>query len=120
MRDGEYKVVVMNADGSRGVEADGHFEFGAQYLSTIALASMLAGLMTLGGGIALFLAGTVAAMARSSGDWMPVRIGFIVALLALSPLLAAALPLVSVGVVAGVVLILAGVDSVMARPRVAG
>lgn len=74
----------------------------------------------LGGGIALFLAGTVAAMARSSGDWMPVRIGFIVVLLALSPLLAAALPLVSVGIVAAVVLILAGVDSVMPRPHVAG
>jgi hypothetical protein len=50
VRDGSYKVVVMNADGSRGVKADGHFEVGSQYLSTVALSAMLAGLMLLGAG----------------------------------------------------------------------
>jgi hypothetical protein len=50
VRDGNYKVVVMNADGSRGVTADGHFEAGAPYLSSLALSSLLAGLLLLGAG----------------------------------------------------------------------
>lgn len=50
VRDGNYKVVVMNADGSRGVDSVGHFEAGAPYLSTVALSAMLAGLMVLGAG----------------------------------------------------------------------
>jgi hypothetical protein len=53
VRDGEYKMVVMNADGSTGVTADGHFEAGAPYLSTVALATMLLGLMALGAGLVL-------------------------------------------------------------------
>ena len=54
VRDGDYKVVVMNADGSRDVKADSHFEAGAPYLSTVALSTLLAGLMTLAaGGIVL-------------------------------------------------------------------
>lgn len=69
----------------------------------------------LGGGVALFLAGTVATMARSSRDWMPLRIGFIVALVALSPLLTAALPLVSVAIVGAVMLTLAAVESITGR-----
>ena len=51
VRDGRYKVVVMNADGSRGVSADGHFEAGIPYLSTVALSVLLAGLGLLAGGI---------------------------------------------------------------------
>ena len=50
VRDGGYKVVVMNADGSREVKADSHFEAGADHLSTVALSAMLLGLMVLGGG----------------------------------------------------------------------
>jgi hypothetical protein len=50
VRDGVYKVVVMNADGSRDMKADSHFEAGAPYLSTLALSAMLAGLMLLGAG----------------------------------------------------------------------
>jgi hypothetical protein len=50
VRDGAYKVVVMNADGSRDMKADSHFEAGAPYLSTLALSAMLAGLMLLGAG----------------------------------------------------------------------
>jgi hypothetical protein len=50
VRDGDYKVVVMNADGSREVKADSHFEAGADYLSTVALSAMLAGLIVLGAG----------------------------------------------------------------------
>jgi hypothetical protein len=58
VRDGDYKIVVMNADGSRDVKADSHFEAGAPYLSTLALSAMLAGLMTLGAG-GVFLARTL-------------------------------------------------------------
>jgi hypothetical protein len=50
VRDGDYKVVVMNADGSRDVVADSHFEAGAPYLSTAALSVLLAGLMLIGAG----------------------------------------------------------------------
>jgi len=53
VRDGSYKLVVMNADGSRGVSADSHFEAGAPYLSTLALTTMLIGLMLVGGGLVL-------------------------------------------------------------------
>jgi hypothetical protein len=53
VRDGNWRVVVMNADGSRGVKATGHFEAGLPYLSTAALATMLIGLMSLGAGIVL-------------------------------------------------------------------
>jgi hypothetical protein len=53
VRDGSYKVVVMNADGSRGVKADGHFEAGLPYLSTAALTAMLLGLIAIGGGTVL-------------------------------------------------------------------
>jgi hypothetical protein len=50
VRDGDYKVVVMNADGSREVKADSHFEMGAPYLSSLALSALLAGLVLIGGG----------------------------------------------------------------------
>lgn len=53
VRDGSYKLVVMNADGSRGITADSHFEAGAPYLSTLALSTLLAGLMLVGGGLVL-------------------------------------------------------------------
>lgn len=69
----------------------------------------------LGGGIALFLAGTVAAMVRSRRDWMPVRIGAVVVLVAICPLLAATPPLVSVGIVALVLLALAVADTLARR-----
>jgi low temperature requirement protein LtrA len=69
------------------------------------------------GGVALFLAGTIAAAVRSAGNWMPLRIGVIVVLLALSPLLAMALPLVSVGIVAAVVLALAAIDTIIGARR---
>lgn len=65
----------------------------------------------MGGGVALFLAGTIAAMIRSGGGWMPVRIAAIVVLLGLSSMLAVAPPLLAVGLVATVVLVLAAVDT---------
>jgi hypothetical protein len=48
---------------------------------------------------------------------MPLRIGVIVVLVALSPLLAAALPLVSVGIVAAVVLTPALADTIIGPQR---
>jgi hypothetical protein len=53
VRDGDYKVVVMNADGSQGVAADGRLEVGLPYLSTYALGILLAGLIAIGAGITL-------------------------------------------------------------------
>jgi hypothetical protein len=53
VRDGSYRVVVMNADGSPGMSTESHFEAGLPYLSTAALATMLAGLMAIGGGVVL-------------------------------------------------------------------
>jgi hypothetical protein len=50
VRDGDYKLVIMNADGSRGVKAAADFEAGAPYLSSIALSALLAGLVLLGSG----------------------------------------------------------------------
>jgi len=47
---------------------------------------------------------------------MPLRVGLIVVLPALSPLLAAALPLVSVGIVAAVVLTFALADTIIGSP----
>jgi hypothetical protein len=57
VQDGDYRLVVMNADGSLGVAADSHFEVGIPYLSTVGLTGMLIGVVMLGGGIVLIARG---------------------------------------------------------------
>jgi hypothetical protein len=57
VKDGDYRVVVMHADGSRGVTVGSHFEVGIPYLSTLGLTGMLIGIVMLGGGIVLIARG---------------------------------------------------------------
>jgi hypothetical protein len=56
VRDGNWRVVVMNADGSRGVATMSEFGVKIPHLATIALIALIAGLVTLAGGIALIVA----------------------------------------------------------------
>jgi hypothetical protein len=55
VRDGDYRIVVMNADGSRGVSSDGNFELKLPHLSSIALAALIAGLVMVGAAVALIV-----------------------------------------------------------------
>jgi hypothetical protein len=60
VRDGDYRLVVMNADGSRGVDAEGEVALTASHVPTIAW-SMI------GGGVLLLLAGATTVGLR--GRW---------------------------------------------------
>jgi hypothetical protein len=53
VRDGNWRVVVMNADGSRGVATMSEFGVKIPHLATIALIALIAGIVALAGGIAL-------------------------------------------------------------------
>jgi hypothetical protein len=53
VRDGEYKLVVMNADGSRGVEADAKFGVDVPLLPGLALAVLIVGGIAIVAGIAV-------------------------------------------------------------------
>jgi hypothetical protein len=53
VRDGRYKLVVMNADGSRGVEADAQFGVDIPFLPALALGVLIVGGVAIVAGIAL-------------------------------------------------------------------
>src|SRR3954452_21681918 len=59
VRDGNYRVVVMNADGSRGVQTESEFSVQVPHLATAAIVALIAGILLGGGGIAMMaLAGS--------------------------------------------------------------
>ena len=70
----------------------------------------------LGGGVALFLAGAVAAQVRARGTWPSPRAAAIVVLIGVSPLLAAVPALAAVAIVAAAALALAVIDSAAGPP----
>jgi hypothetical protein len=53
VRDGRYRVVVMNADGSRGVQTESEFSVQVPHLASAAIAMLVVGLIVVGGGIVL-------------------------------------------------------------------
>lgn len=53
VRDGNYRVVVMNADGSRGVQTESQFTVQVPHLGTVALAMLILGLVVAAGGVTL-------------------------------------------------------------------
>jgi hypothetical protein len=57
VRDGNYRLVIMNADGSRGVQTQSQFELEVPHLGTIAIVALILGLVVIGGGAALMVAG---------------------------------------------------------------
>jgi hypothetical protein len=58
LRDGNYKVVVMNTDASKGVTADAKFGMTVPHLTGIAVGLTIFGLIVLAGGIVLIVVGT--------------------------------------------------------------
>jgi hypothetical protein len=57
VRDGEFRVVVMNADGSRGVATQTHFGVDVPYIAGVGIGMLVAGLLIAAGGIAAITAG---------------------------------------------------------------
>src|SRR3954469_22786355 len=53
VRDGDYRVVVMNADGSRGVQTESEFAVQAPPLASAATVALILGVVIVGGGIVL-------------------------------------------------------------------
>jgi hypothetical protein len=57
VRDGNYRVVVMNADGSRGVQTQSEFSVKVPHLAAAAIVALILGIATLAGGIVLMATG---------------------------------------------------------------
>jgi hypothetical protein len=53
VRDGNYRVVVMNADGSRGVHTDSEFSVQVPHLASAAIVALILGVVIIAGGIVL-------------------------------------------------------------------
>ncbi|MGZ4608905.1 MAG: hypothetical protein ACXV2H_01455 [Actinomycetes bacterium] len=68
LRKGDYRVVVMNADGSAGVDADGQVALHVPHLFTIGVGLLIAGLAGVAAGIALLVAGLRARKAPRTPD----------------------------------------------------
>jgi hypothetical protein len=56
-RDGNYRVVVMNADGSAGIDTDARFTLRVPHLTAIGGTALAAGLVLMGFGLLLIVAG---------------------------------------------------------------
>lgn len=57
VRDGNYRMVVMNADASRGVHTQSRFEVAIPHLGTVAFVALILGLVTIAGGGVLLAVG---------------------------------------------------------------
>jgi hypothetical protein len=57
VRDGNYRMVVMNADASRGVDTQSKFAVEIPHLGTLAIVALILGLVTIGGGAVLLAVG---------------------------------------------------------------
>ena len=60
VRDGNYRMVVMNADGSRGVATQSNFSVKVPHLPTAGIVALLIGLGLIGGGSVLIVRGAKA------------------------------------------------------------
>jgi hypothetical protein len=53
VRDGNYRVVVMNADGSRGVQTEAEFAVQVPHLASAAIVGLILGIVIVAGGVVL-------------------------------------------------------------------
>jgi hypothetical protein len=66
VRDGDYRVVLMNADGTRGVRADGDVGLTVPHLPTIAWSLLGGGILLLAGGVTAIVLGARTPRRRES------------------------------------------------------
>ncbi|HYT10334.1 MAG TPA: hypothetical protein VEL73_06700, partial [Mycobacteriales bacterium] len=68
---GDYRVVVMNADASQGVDVRSSFALRAPFLRRLALGMLIVGLLLLGVGVALLVWGIRTKVPRRQPAWGP-------------------------------------------------